>query len=422
MSFQKAKFSLLAAAIALTSFAAALPAYAQAQCSKKMGYVPSPQRKIGHREKNNPIEHIVVLIQENHSFDNYFGKLNQKKYYGSEVDGISASHSNPDLNGSMVSAFHETTLCADDPEHGWDAIHQEWNHGKMDGFVKINGKKAMGYYDDSDLPFYYALANRFSIADRYFCSSLTQTYPNRFYFYAGTSFGQVANIDPVAPDDYSQKTIFDVLNKNAISWKYYKSAQGYLELFKKLNRENSEKMTSVESFKADLQNGQLPAVVLIDATFDTEDEHPASNIQVGQKFVADRVRELVQSPYWKTSAMILTYDEGGGFFDHVAPPEACEPDDIQPILEPKQSRSRFNRLGVRVPFVLISPWAKKHFVSHKIYDHTSILRFIEDTYNLPALTNRDANANSFGDLLDFKHPHLNAELNFDSARVAPQCN
>lgn len=390
-------------------------------CSNKTGQRPFPMLAAGTVNAAMPIDHIVILMQENHSFDNYFGRLNQAKFYGSEVDGVLESMTNPTTTGELISAHHEPSLCVADPEHGWNAIHAEWNQGALDGFVKVNGAKAMGYFDERDLPFYYDLANKFAIADRYFCGALTQTLPNRFYLYTGTSFGHIRNDMPEPKIQFSQKTIFDVLNDYGISWKYYRKGPGYLPLFQPLYLSNRDKMATLDDYRKDLATGKLPSVALLDAAWDGSDEHPDANVQEGQKFVADRIQELVASSAWPKSVFFLTYDENGGFFDHVAPPEACVPDSIAPMLEPDDIVGAFDRYGFRVPFVAVSPFVKHHFVSHKVYDHTSILKFIETKFNLPALTARDANADDMSDLFDWSHPDVNVKPDFSLATVSGKC-
>ena len=131
------------------------------------------------------------------------------------------------------------------------------------------------------------------------------------------------------------------------------------------------------------------------------DEHPPANVQVGEKFTHDVIQALVKSPNWSSSAMFLTYDEHGGYYDHVAPPAAPKPDNIAPMLKPGDTPGAFDRYGIRVPAIVISPYAKTHFVSHTVYDHTSILRFIETRFGLPALTKRDKAANPMLGMFDF---------------------
>ncbi len=376
-------------------------------CAQKPGSLPTPWLAAGQAAPGIPVRHIIVIMQENHSFDTYLGRLNQPGFYGQEVDGITPEMANPDAEGTPVHPEHAPSLCLSDPAHSWNAMHDLWNQGRNDGFARINGRKALHYYDEQDLPFYYALANQFAVGDRYFASAMTQTFPNRFYLMAATSFGHVANVLPASHDDYHQRTIFDAMTAHGVSWKYYTDGLGYMMLFGPTYTANPDKLAKVDQFASDLSTGNLPSVVFLDSDWESsEDEHPSQNVQIGQAWVAARVRELMTSPYWKDSVLFLTYDEGGGFFDHVPPPAACAPDAIAPMLKPEHRPGDFARYGFRVPFMAVSPYVKHHYVSHRVYDHTSILRFIETRFNLPALTARDANADPLLDLFDFGHPDL----------------
>lgn len=373
-------------------------------CQEKEGTRQQPSQPAGQANSQIPVENIIVIMQENHSFDQYFGALNNPQFYGSAVDGIKTDMSNPDSQGSPVPVFHQTRLCLADTLHMWNHMHSSWNQGKMDGFFKTNGQKAMSYFTEQELPYYYALANRFAIADRFFASVMSQTHPNRFYLLTGTSFGRIRNGFPLGPNQFSQKTIFELLDDYQISWKYYTDDGGYLKFFRPLYRKSAAKIVSVATYEKDLKEGTLPQVVFVEAVENEEDEHPSANIQVGQAWVAHKIGALMKSDYWKKSALFLTYDEGGAFFDHVPPPEACAPDNTPPKLWPTDVKGDFKRLGFRVPFIAVSPYVKRHYVSHSVYEHTSILKFIETKFNLPALTRRDANADAMLDLFDFKNP------------------
>jgi len=404
-------------------FASTDKGLAPLDCSRQAGSLPNPALPAGTPASANPINHIVVIMQENHSFDNYFGALNQPQFYGAEVDGVTASMTNPDSSGRPVPTYHETNLCIPDPLHNWNAMHTDWNGGKNDQFVVVNrSDDIMGHFDQTDIPFYYSIANQFAIADRYFCSVLSQTFPNRYFLLAGTAFGHIKNEIPSTQNQWSQKTIFDVLNQYGVSWKYYTDDKGYLQLFGPMWRANQDKMAKTAQFAQDLAGSSLPSVMFIDAAFDGQDEHPNADEQIGQAFVAGFVKQLMASNYWMQSALLLTYDENGGFFDHVAPPAACVPDGIPPVLESGSMPGAYDRLGFRVPFVAVSPWAKQHYVSHNVYDHTSILKFIETKFNLPALTARDANADGLADLFDFTHPRTDMPvLGDDSIDPARKC-
>jgi phospholipase C len=410
------------------SFSAATlpPASATPACTFHAGALPEETLPAdAPRGAQIPIEHIIVLMQENRSFDSYFGQLPAAGHAG--VDGLPASAANPDADGAPVPAFHQAHYCTEDTSHSWRGSHAEYNDGQNDGFVTVNdpdGVRAMGYYDQTDLPFYYDLAMRFAIGDRYFCSLLGPTYPNRFYLLTGTSFGYVHN--EIVDGGYSQRSVFDLLDEHQISWKVYYSDVPFVFLF----RVNPRNLARFSRFLSDAEAGTLPQVAFVDPAFSSaivpeSDEHPPANIQVGQQFAAMVIGAVMQSPQWPTSAVFLTYDEHGGFYDHVPPPAACVPDDIAPILDTNDPPAQFDRYGFRVPLVVVSPYAKPGFVSHAIYDHTSILRFIETRFDLPALTNRDANADPLLDLFDFSHPALLqppqlAEATIDAARQA-QC-
>jgi phospholipase C len=358
------------------------------------------------------------LMQENHSFDSYFGRLMDAQFYGSQVDGVDQSMVNFDGQGRPVYAHRETELCVADPKHDWNSMHQNWNQGRNDGFSRINAPSCMGHYNEQDLAFYYGLANQFAIADRYFASVLANTLPNRFFLMTGTAFGQTESALPTPYKPFRQKTIFEVFNRHQVSWKYYKNGPGYLALFPKFYLKNLDKIKNIGDFDEDLRLGLLPQVVFIDSGFDGLDEHPESNVQLGQRFVANRIRALMKSSYWKKAVLFLAYDEGGGFYDHVPPPAACKPDEIPPKLKPNSYPGQYDRYGFRVPFVAVSPFVKHHYVSHQVYDHTSILKFIETKFNLPALTARDANADAMMDLFDFSNPIWKVD-SLPSAAVDP---
>ena len=165
----------------------------------------------------------------------------------------------------------------------------------------------------------------------------------------------------------------------------------------------------IDQFYVDAENGDLPQVAYVDPAFfgdesTQSDEHPPSNVQVGQAFTSGVINALMQSPNWPRSVMFLMYDEHGGYYDHVVPPAACVPDAIPPDLQPGDEPGAFDRYGIRVPFVVVSPFARKRYVSHTVTDQTAVLRFIETRFDLPALTARDANSDPPFELFDFANP------------------
>jgi phospholipase C len=263
------------------------------------------------------------------------------------------------------------------------------------------------------------------MADRYFCSVLSQTFPNRFYLLAGTSFGHIRNDFPSGGTDYAQRTIFNVLDEAGISWKIYYGQFPFALLFSYVrDPARAGHLVPVEQFMTDAHAGTLPHVSFVDPSFLASanvetDEHPPSNIQVGQAFVSSVVGAFLESPQWAHGALFLTYDEHGGYFDHVPPPPACTPDDTEPMLESGDTPGHFDRYGIRVPFVAVSPYARKHYVSHRVYDHTSILRFIETRFDLPALTRRDANADPLLRLFKLSRPAFATPPTLPPATIDP---
>jgi phospholipase C len=371
--------------------------------------------------KGQVVKHIVVLMQENRSADHYLGKLNA---YGQPAFEPEPNTGNPNPNPppAVILPSHKTTLCeTSDLNHSWNGTHQEFDGGAMDGFTAANdstsanadpadpnGARTMGYYDQTDLPFYYSLYNTYATGDRYFGSVLSQTFPNRFYLLAGTSFGHIRNDFPPA-GGYTQNNIFKLMTKANVTWKIYHSQFPFGSLFRHVQRHQAGHVFPISQYYADAKAGNLPEVSFVDPIFigdkNTEnDEHPIANVQVGQHFVYKVIKNLQASPNWSSSALFLTYDEHGGFYDHVPPPAAVPPDNIPPMLQPGDTVAGFDNLGIRVPVVVVSPFAKSHFVSHVVHDHTSILRFIEQRFGLPTLTARDAAADPMLEFFNFHNP------------------
>ena len=380
-----------------------------------------------------PIDTIVVLMQENRSFDTYFAHLNA--YTGrNDVEVAPPSTTNPDADGGAKGFIHAPHLCVLDTNHEWGGTHREWDQGKMDGFFLANdgwdgegtfpdggsptlldGQRALWWLDENDLPFYYALASKFAIGDHYHASLLGPTWPNRDFLYAATSFGITDQRWPdISNSPYPDKdiVIFDLLEKAGVTWNIFGDGLPGAAVTLTLgivNRWGRDPLLPSSEFFARAQAGTLPQVSFVDPHLgkqnaDQNDEHPPADVQVGQAFVASVVQAMFTSPQWPRSATFLTYDEHGGFFDHVNPPKACPPDDIAPILASGDTTvGGFDRLGIRVPVTVVSPFSKPHYVSHVTYDHTSILRFIEARFALPALTARDANADAMFDFFDFSN-------------------
>lgn len=232
--------------------------------------------------------------------------------------------------------------------------------------------------------------------------------------YAASSYGVIDNSFPDLGDaPYPDKdvVIFDMLEKAGISWNIYGDGvpgAAVVVSVAIVNRwAGRNPLLPASEFFEQARAGTLPHVVFLDPHLGSEgpdrnDEHPPADVQVGQKFTSDVVHALFQSPQWSHTALFVTYDENGGLYDHVPPPPACAPDDHAPMVHAGDTtKEGFDRYGVRVPVTVVSPYAKPSYVSHVLYDHTSILRFISARYGLPALTRRDANADAMLDFFDF---------------------
>ncbi len=363
-----------------------------------------------------PVEHVLVLMQENRSFDSYFSHL--PAYGQPDVEVPPAGWSMLDSAGHTVTPTHDSTqYCFDDTTHSWDGSHREWNNGANDGFVSANdpnGARSLFYYDETDIPFYYALASTFAIADHFHCSLLGPTNPNRFFSMAATSFGHTYNA-PYTDDTVANPAdqIFRRLDLAGVDWRNYAGGLRSILLFPNyglFRRATQAHYRAMSQLFTDLASGDLPPFALIDPNFggpagDETDEHPPGTPMGGEAFVESIVRGLMASPAWSRTVLFITYDEHGGIADHVPPPTACTPDNIAPIRsDGTPAPGAFDRLGFRVPFIAVSPYARRHFVSHVTYDHTSILRFIEARFGLPAMSRRDANAMPPVDMFDFAHP------------------
>jgi phospholipase C len=400
------------------------------------------------------IKHIFFLVQENRSFDNYFAKLGvyrandpfSGQSYGatSDVDGI-ADDNDPkftihDHSGAELKPFHQRTVCIDDLSPAWDESHVDVNlQGgvyKMDGFAngttanygKNNdpkGRRVSGYYDWTDLPYYYELATQYATSDRWFASELANTVPNRMFLFAGTAYGTTYPEVP-APGAFAQPVIFDTLVKHGVSWSYYsQDGNAFLGYYNNPDNANfqqdglgnhykpiSQLLTALADPNAD---SLLPSVIYIEkgGSKNGLDEHPGDgNLQNGAANTASIVNAFLSSPVYANSILIVTWDEPGGLYDHVAPQPMAAPDDVAPSLQsPDNGKTKvipddFKKTGMRIPLIVISPWVKPHYVSHVVRDSTAILKLIETRFGLPSLTGRDAAQDDMTEMFDFSQPAL----------------
>jgi phospholipase C len=363
------------------------------------------------------LKHIIFFLQENRSFDSYFGMLGPYKAsegLANDVDGLNLNTTLPNTQGQPVHPFHYQTVCTENLSPSWNESHVDVDGGLMDGFMRTStsvsstidptGTRAMGYYDQSDLPYYYEAAARFATSDRFFSPALTNTVPNRLYMFTGTSFGNAFPPTPPA-GGFTQPTIFAHLDQAGVSWRYYYQdalSSALIQQFS-IYKTDAAKVVPIANWANDVLNeSTLPSVIFIErASQSARDEHPGANIQAGAADVANIINALINSPSWQDSALILAYDEGGGLYDHALPAREVLPDSLAPKLRSTDKPGAFNQTGFRVPMIVFSPWAKPSFVSHTTRDYTSILRLIEDRFNVAPLTLRDANADNMMELFDF---------------------
>ena len=331
-----------------------------------------------------PLRNIVISCQENRSFDHYFGFAPQVQAKGY---GPPAGYFQPDALGGKHFPFEFTSLTTPDPPHSWDAVHVQYHGGAMDGFWQSSqdsigdGDAAIGYYTERELPFYYSLLGDSALCANYFCSLLGPTWPNRFYMAAGTSGGITTNgVWGYGVFDYP--IILDLLDEAGISWGVYNMNWDSVPfgntdnvfVFWKRYAHDQRTRGSKGSFLNDARKGRLPNVSWLISSFaHGKDEHPPADVSVGMTLQEECITAVRESPQWERSAFLLTYDEHGGYFDHVAPPQIDA-----------------YGLGVRVPLWVVSPHAKQGPVESKhAADHASTLKLIEAVFGLPTLASRN---------------------------------
>jgi phospholipase C len=325
------------------------------------------------RAADTPIDHIVVDMQENRSFDHYFGYAPQVQDAGF---GPPAGYTQPDGAGGTIAPYRFTDLETPDIPHHWSAVHDQWNGGLMDGFYTNAGIWSLGYYTATELPFYYSLLEDSTLCGSFFCSLLGPTWPNRFYLAAGTSGGITTNgLWGYGIFDYP--IILDLLDAAGITWKVYNLGWDSVPygntdnvfVFWKRYAHDQRTRGSKGSYLNDVRQDRLPQVsFLIPSYARGWDEHPPADVSVGMGIQEELITALRASSAWDRSVYIITYDEHGGYFDHVPPPQL----------------DAFG-LGVRIPTWVVSPWAKPGHIEGTTYDFGSILKFIERVYGLPTL-------------------------------------
>jgi phospholipase C len=402
----------------------------------------APDPKHGNSADITSINHIIYMLQENQGFDRYFGQLNTyRQSHGlsgdADVTPTDASQVAYDQS-TMFTPFHMGSMCVEELSSYWNESHNAWNHlaptsatPLMNGFAisagnnsrhsnpigyDMNGQRVMGYYDDTDLPYYYFMATQFAISDHWFAPVMTNTPANRMYAVAATSRGVINK--PLT--QVNVPTIFDELEQAKITWKNYVPdfpKGSSLKPFPVFAKYVGTNIVPMPDYFTDLTKGTLPQVAFIDRDSRSGlDEHPGggNSVQRGAAYVASIINALIDSSAWKDSVFFLTYDEPGGFYDHVPPVPTVSPDGIPPVLLPGDTCSTtsgptcdFVYTGFRLPNLVISPFAKTHYIDHTPIDTTAILRLIEIRFGLQPLTKRDAAQPDISFFFDFSNkPNL----------------
>jgi phospholipase C len=373
---------------------------------------------------NMEIDHFVVLMMENRSFDHYFG-------WRSDADAVQhRTYLDPDNGDAPVDTRHASTLgdaewqgCGHpDPDHSWDGGRRQLGSSltdtrkEPDGFLEGgNDEFALCYYDENDLGFIHAAGREFTVFDRFHCSLMASTWPNRYYNWSAQSGGHKDNTPPVETGGNQWETLFDRALKNnpanlpggltGLTARYYNSDLPFSAVW---GPRGAAWTRPVAEYYADCAAGTLPNITFVDPPFRdggggdgvSADEHPLGDVRLGQAFMSDIVHAFMESPNWERGALFIVYDEWGGFFDHVRPPSV-----------PDARRSGnidkdYGQMGFRIPAVVVSPFAARGAVNHLLCGFESIIKLITYRFGLGSLTTRDAQANNIGLSMNWSSPNF----------------
>ncbi|MCB9764027.1 MAG: alkaline phosphatase family protein [Alphaproteobacteria bacterium] len=367
------------------------------------------------------IDHVIVVMMENRSFDHYLGALTLVEGR-TDVDGLTGDEVNLDGNGEEVRPFPLPEPCQTDLPHGWSASHDQFNSGANDGFVLAHQRGtgeqshwSMAYLTRNELPIHYALADHFALPDRFFCSVMGPTWPNRFYAQTGTSEGMTSNDESRVP--FTMKTVYQAVTEAGLDWRCYYTDVPFIGLFK--DHWDTTRLGFIDDFVRDCERGDLPAFTWIEPGYSFNDDHPPHHSGLGQMFLAVVYEALARSPLWERSLLVITYDEHGGFHDHVAPPTT----------EDDYAAEGFDQMGFRVPTIVVGPWVRQG-VDSTVFDNTSALKFVCENFGIEPWNTRIAAANSLGALLDTDRMARNEPLEpvvlpsfeVDNAELTDACN
>lgn len=360
-------------------------------------------------ETATPIKQVIVIMQENHSFDNYFGTYpTANGTIGNEViseiqrvNGLPRNLCLP-YGSRCLSPYPANADSTENPIEGALTYEQDYNNGRMDGFAANSGPQSMAYFDYRQISAYWDYAEEYGLAENYFASALTTTTPNRLLLLSSDTLVS-SNYGPPPYTAYSG-TILGQLSSHNITWGYFDYLKSYdspsnvypINYISGLGQDDLNRVKDISAFFEDLSDGRnLPSVNFVNAIGSNMfDEHPPSNVTAGEMWTVSVVNAVMCSRYWSSSVIFITYDEGGGYFDHVPPPQ---------VLEIDHGFSRpLHGYGQRVPLLVISPYAKENYVSKTLLNHMSLLKFIDYNWNLSPLGANVVNSNNLLDFFNFE--------------------
>lgn len=370
--------------------------------------LPAVSGSVSQPTERTPIKHIINIFFENHTFDNFFGIYpeNPSSTQQSVINNISKPL-NLLNNTSLMSnlkAIPTGTFSTPDPIEGYTAYHIDWNHGGMNGWLQGSGANALTYYTSAQLGPLWDLAEEYGIADNYFAPRISESAPNTLYYLAG--FSPVFNDYGPPPSIPINETIFGEMSKYGISWGVYVSGNS-----KSFDMSNyiqgigsySSDINSWNTFIKQLNNGSLPSVSYVFSQGGNGyDMGAPSSILKGELWLISLINHIEESPIWSSTAIFITWDDPGGYYDQVSPP----------ILDG-------NQLGLRLPLIVISPFSKENYVSNTLLTHSSILAFIDYNWGIPALNSFVSNVNVPLDFFDFNTARAPMSFNFGSAVTVP---
>ncbi len=344
-----------------------------------------PSSDMSFDELFTGIDTVVVLCMENRSFDHYLGSLQLSE--GWNIDGLDGSETNPRAGGGDASVYRLDDFTPEDPPHSWDECHDQWNGGHNNGFViaheGASEEQVMGYHERDQLETVYGLADNASVCDRYFSSVMGPTWPNRYFLHCANSNGIKSNLPALGIGSlWDRLGSAGVSNTNFfhdVAW-----ATGALA--------KTSGLSLIEQYFENAAAGTLPAFSLIDPDFvgaGANDDHPSHDVRLGQALIGSVFAALAQSPQWERSLFILTYDEHGGFYDHVPPPTTFD------------TRSDFEQLGFRVPAIVAGPTVKRGCPVSTFYDHVSVASTATRLFGLDPINERVSQTRDFRDCI---HP------------------